>query len=67
MTILFQKYAIEKYKEGYGIIDHKLGSNGLFIRTGSSVDYSKPTGEENDVLLFKSRDEAMAYLKKIVR
>lgn len=57
------RYKIQRYGNYYyGIIDQQLNNGqGLYLRKGDKIDYNKPLNKDNDLLLFKNKEEAEQY------
>ena len=56
-----KKYTVQKYGRWcYAILNNE---NGLLLRCGANVDYSKPLDDvDNILLLFKNKADAQAYI-----
>jgi hypothetical protein len=61
---LDSQFTVTKYGRWcYAILNNK---NGLLLRCGSNVDYSKPLDDiDNKLLLFKNKADAQTYIDNI--
>ena len=55
------KYTVRRYGRYHYIIINP--ENGLALRVGSNIDYSKPQSPDNKILFFKSKNDAENYIK----